>query len=410
MILTSNGCDICIGQALAEKKLCIAHLFRHNISCCWHFSLPHFCRSERQIFIVVDNGKIVRAGLSRLLGALSVSSFAGITFRLFIKPPCRRAVRGFRAAKADLTHLNLIGSAVVALLVLIFPGLQAAIDGDHAALVEILGDELRRLAPRHTGDKIRLTLPVCRVAAFASDVKGADLLAACGGAEFRGVGQAAHNCNRVQHRSALLRLLLGTRPAQDAPKLLLGAGGGLCRFHGAVLIRHRLKWFAAAGADKGLFLCGLLLRLVHTCGVSTFCRMILVRVGILGIVDAEQAVQGILAGVAAGCSRHLCSVHLGFLLRLSCVCLHGNAATIQRFQFCSGFDVVPPLKNLRFIGERKQQVMSLENRLHCFQNVLTGTIPVPAEGVHLPFRGLEFALHSGQSGVNACAFHYSSSS
>lgn len=118
-------------------------------------------------------------------------------------------------------------------------------------------------------------------------------------------------------------------------------------------------------------------------------------------VHAEQAVQGILAGVTAGCSRHLCSVHLGFLLRLSCVCLHGNAATIQRFQFCSGFDVVPPLKNLRFIGERKQQVMSLENRLHCFQNVLTGTISVPAEGVHLPFRGLEFALHSGQSGVNA---------
>ena len=109
---------------------------------------------------------------------------------------------GLTAAEAHVTGDDLNFGAVVAVLVLVRGRLQAAFDSNHAALLEILTDELGGLPPRDDVDKIGLALfALPGKAAVNRDAEAAHIDAARGGLQFRFVDQTAHQRNNIKHGS-----------------------------------------------------------------------------------------------------------------------------------------------------------------------------------------------------------------
>ena len=125
-------------------------------------------------------------------------------FRLLVEIAHSGLLCGLSAAKAHPRRKNLGSCAVVAVLVLVLTGLQAAFDGDHAALLEILTDELGSLPPRGDVDKIGLALfALPGKAAVNRDAEAAHVGAVLGGLELRVVDQTAHQCYEVKHETFL---------------------------------------------------------------------------------------------------------------------------------------------------------------------------------------------------------------
>src|SRR5699024_9174354 len=97
--------------------------------------------------------------------------------------------------------------AVVAVLVLVLPGLDAAVDDDQTALLEILADKIGLAAPRNHVEEIGLALlALAGKVAVAGNAEAGHIDAAGGGAELGVRHQAAHDSNNVQHKTGLLVL------------------------------------------------------------------------------------------------------------------------------------------------------------------------------------------------------------
>nr|DAI63306.1 MAG TPA: hypothetical protein [Caudoviricetes sp.] len=158
-----------------------------------HISVPRV--SERQVALVLNEGIICIRFALRALGG-GCGALCGVL---------RGGAGTFlTAAEIRVIGHDFDGCAVLAVLVLILAGLQAAINGNEGAFGEILADKFCGLAP---GGDIQ---PVCLAAAvgvliagIVGDAERADGLAAVRGFEFRVFDHAAHNSNNIQHRLVL---------------------------------------------------------------------------------------------------------------------------------------------------------------------------------------------------------------
>src|SRR5699024_1711474 len=109
----------------------------------------------------------VLAGLAAIRGAAPIAA-AGV----------------FGPGKIDVVGDDLHCGAVVAVFVLVLPGLDAAVNDDQAALLEILADKIGLAAPRHHVQKIGLALlALAGKVAVAGNAEAGHIDAAGGGAE-----------------------------------------------------------------------------------------------------------------------------------------------------------------------------------------------------------------------------------
>ena len=104
------------------------------------------------------------------------------------------------ARKVDIVGHHGKGGAVVAVLVLIVAGLDAAIYGDQTALGKILAHKVSLRTPCH--DIYKISLPLLTLSGkvtITGNAELADVHARRGGAEFRVSHEAAHNCYNIKH-------------------------------------------------------------------------------------------------------------------------------------------------------------------------------------------------------------------
>src|SRR5699024_4182217 len=120
--------------------------------------------------------------------------------------------------EVDVVGHHLGTAAVVAVPVLPVPELQPPLGHGHAALGEILADDLRRLPPGHNVNEIRALL--AGIAALEVAVHGqgkaGDGHAGLSGPQLRVPDQPPHDDNAVEHRAAPLLALADDNGAHHA--------------------------------------------------------------------------------------------------------------------------------------------------------------------------------------------------
>ena len=136
--------------------------------------------SERQVVAVVDDGKVI--GIAGGIAGSCLHSgrtgrgcvLVGRSRILIICSAACIAVLG--ACKVDVVGHDLKSRAVVAVLVLILAGLDAAVNGDQTALLEILAHKLGLRTPSDDINEIGLTLLAltCKIA-VAGDAETAHI-------------------------------------------------------------------------------------------------------------------------------------------------------------------------------------------------------------------------------------------
>nr|DAW19772.1 MAG TPA: hypothetical protein [Caudoviricetes sp.] len=335
------------------------------------FPIHAHLQSEGQRTIIVNHREVICVALR-------------VVLRCILRPISGFAVR-FAAAEVNLVRHNFRCGAVVPLLVGILPGLDATSHQNQATLLEPLGNKQRRVtkcgAVKEIGFLLTATLTV------ASNAERANILSRLRNFSFWRVNQTPLNCDRVKHCLALLRLFLSTIPTQDAPKAFFCASCSFQRSDGAVVVLNRLQLLSAASAWGNGFRFRLLLH--RLAGSACGLLLVLVRVSVLRIVNAEQTVQSVLSSVAACSAGNLRIVHAFLKFRLTSVCSHRVGGTILRFNCCSGFDVVPTVNDNRLVGKPQHKAMRFQDWLDRFENVLARAVLVTTELVHLPLRGFQ---------------------
>ena len=115
-------------------------------------------------------------------------------------------------------------------------------------------------------------------------------------------------------------------------------------------------------------------------------------VGIFGVVDAEETVEGILACIAACRAGNLRGVHA--FLRLFLAGKGGGADSLAAAvgKGGGGLDVEPLAQADNLVAERQGAVGGGEDRLDALKDVLAAAILVLAEGVVLSLRSLKLLL------------------
>jgi len=117
-------------------------------------------------------------------------------------PPNGAAARADHSATLEvISHNKLIDPEVGRLL-------EAPVDGDEAALVQVVRSELRRMPPGHHVEEVRRGLALFLVLTgdvfVHGDSHGRHRHAAGGVADFGVAGQSAHQYNTVDHLTDLL--------------------------------------------------------------------------------------------------------------------------------------------------------------------------------------------------------------
>nr|DAX00104.1 MAG TPA: hypothetical protein [Bacteriophage sp.] len=333
------------------------------------FLIHAHLQSEWQRTIIVNHREVVCVTLR-------------VVLRCILRPISGFAVR-LSTAKVNLVRHDFRCGAVVSLFVGVLPGLDASSHQNQAPLLEPLGNEQCRIAKCGAVEEVGFFLTAAL--AVASNAERTNILAGFRDLSFGRVNQTPLNCDRVKHCLALLRLFLSTVPTQDAPKAFLRASCGFQRRYGAVVVLNRPQLLSAASAWGNGFRFRLLLH--RLAGSACRLLLILVRVSVLRIVNAEQTVQGVLSGVAACSAGNLRIVHALLKLRLTSVCSHRVGGTILRFNCCSGFDIMPAINDNRLVGKPQHKAMRFQDGLDRFKDVLTRAVLITAKFVHLPLRG-----------------------
>lgn len=124
------------------------------------------------------------------------------------------------------------------------------------------------------------------------------------------------------------------------------------------------------------------------------------RVRVVGAVaDGKQSAQGVLAGIAAGCTGDLAGIIAFFILLLPGPGVDGHLfACLNIDKRCGGPDVIPVADLLEGVGQQYERALCSGQRLDSLKNALAVAVVIFAIIVVLVFWHFQGRLDSGQFG------------